>query len=251
MLFKSELRILLLNSGDPQSSLARFLNSDLQRSPKFTRANSGDQITKIYQSRPFSHSHVRFPIGRPSSHTIHKLSRAGFHFDETSVPVPQIPNQPRQANIQNLRYTSANQAPAKSNKSHMPAKWGVPSPPARTAMVMRAPSLTRAYSLARARPWSRVHLHGYVHICTAMAQASPTRPASGFGKSSANPVHSNALKLRNISADLRVQPAYSKRLGGMGMASTTTASLRRQGGQHACVIGLSGLKARLQSSLKA
>ena len=38
MLFKSELRILLLNSGDPQSSLARFLNSDLQRSPKFTRA---------------------------------------------------------------------------------------------------------------------------------------------------------------------------------------------------------------------
>ena len=37
MLFKSDLRILLLNSGDPQSSLARFLNSDLQRSPKFTR----------------------------------------------------------------------------------------------------------------------------------------------------------------------------------------------------------------------
>ena len=38
MLFKSELRILLLNSGDPQSSPAHFLNSDLQRSPKFTRA---------------------------------------------------------------------------------------------------------------------------------------------------------------------------------------------------------------------
>ena len=38
MLFKSELRILLLNSGDPQSSLARFLNSSIQGSPKFTRA---------------------------------------------------------------------------------------------------------------------------------------------------------------------------------------------------------------------
>ena len=38
MLFKSDLRILLLNSGDPQSSLARFLNSDMQRSPKFTSA---------------------------------------------------------------------------------------------------------------------------------------------------------------------------------------------------------------------
>ena len=43
-----------------------------------------------------------------------------------------------------------------------------------------------------------------------------TRPAYGSHKSSANPVHSNALRLRNISADLRVQPAYSKRLGGMG-----------------------------------
>ena len=37
--FKGELRTLLLNSGDPQSSLAHFLNSDLQGSPKFTRAS--------------------------------------------------------------------------------------------------------------------------------------------------------------------------------------------------------------------
>ena len=36
-------------------------------------------------------------------------------------------------------------------------------------------------------------------------------------RSSANPTHSNALRLRNISADLRVQPAYSKHLGGMGV----------------------------------
>ena len=38
-LFKSELRTLLLNSGDPQSSPAHFLNSDSQGSPKFTRAS--------------------------------------------------------------------------------------------------------------------------------------------------------------------------------------------------------------------
>ena len=36
--FKGELRTLLLNSGDPQSSPAHFLNSDSQGSPKFTRA---------------------------------------------------------------------------------------------------------------------------------------------------------------------------------------------------------------------
>ena len=52
MLFKSDLRILLLNSGDPQSSLARFLNSDLQRSPKFTR------VPKVYQSRQERHGQL-------------------------------------------------------------------------------------------------------------------------------------------------------------------------------------------------
>ena len=110
-----------------------------------------------------------------------------------------------------------------------------------TAMVMRARSLTCTAIVIHARPRQR-------------PGTLLTRPAYGSHKSSSNPVHSSALRLRNISADLRVQPAYSKRLGGMGMASTTTASLRRlrrQGGQHACVIGLSGLKARLQSSLKA
>ena len=45
----SMLRILLLNSGDPQSSLAHFLNSDLQGSPKFTRA-------QIYQNNFTNHS---------------------------------------------------------------------------------------------------------------------------------------------------------------------------------------------------
>ena len=40
-MFKGELRTLLLNSGDPQSSPAHFLNSGLQGSPKFTRADRG------------------------------------------------------------------------------------------------------------------------------------------------------------------------------------------------------------------
>ena len=49
-LFKSELRTLLLNSGNPQSGLDHFLNSGLQGSPKFTRAQRTRQITKIEQS---------------------------------------------------------------------------------------------------------------------------------------------------------------------------------------------------------
>ena len=191
------------------------------------------------------------------------------------------PNQPRQANILNLRYCPANPTPTKSRKSYIPASGG-------------------HRHLLHVRPWSWscAHLHGHGHALTfkgtrtaivipLRARARPcqrpgtpsTRPAYGSHKSSANPVHSSALRLRHISADLRVQPAYSKRLGGMGMASTTTASLRRlrrQGAStFACnraigpegpitvkpkgltdlkarlVVELSGLMARLQSSLKA
>ena len=98
-------------------------------------------------------------------------------------------------------------------------EWGAPSPPARKAMVMRACTVT--------------HMHGHSHTFTATSTCTGTlltRPAYGLHRSSANPVHSSALRLRNISADLRVQPAYSKHLGGMGMASTTTASMTTSGG---------------------
>ena len=99
--------------------------------------------------------------------------------------------------------------------------------------------------LLHVRPWSCAHLHGHGHALTfkgtrtaIVIHARPrqrpgaflTRPAYGLSISSANPVHSSALRLRNTSADLRVQPAYSKRLGGMGMASprdTTTTGAPR------------------------
>ena len=48
-LFKSELRTLLLNSGNPQSSLDHFLNSGLQGSPKFTRARKCWGIETAYR----------------------------------------------------------------------------------------------------------------------------------------------------------------------------------------------------------
>ena len=79
----------------------------------------------------------------------------------------------------------------------------------------------------RARP--RSCMHGHVRIFTRISSRPwrPPRPASGSLKSSANPVRSNTLKLRHISADLRIQPAYSNPLGGMGMASPRNATRRR------------------------
>ena len=71
---------------------------------------------QIPTGRPFSHSHGRSPIAWPSLHTIHNLLKVGLSFDETSVPVPQTPNQPRQANILDLRYCTTNQAPTGSSK---------------------------------------------------------------------------------------------------------------------------------------
>ena len=68
---KGGLRTLLLNSGDLPSGLAHFLNSGLQGSPKFTRADFGvlmnfsDQITKINQS-PRAMTTKSF-LGAPSS----------------------------------------------------------------------------------------------------------------------------------------------------------------------------------------
>ncbi len=152
-------------------------------------------------------------------------------------PVPQISNQPRQANTLNLRHGTANQSPTSFRKSHAlrsskpgagqvqqithACEWGAPSPPARTFIVTRTAMVThartftamatRSLSMAHARPCS--YLYG---LCARPRQRPGTlltRPAYGSHGSSAN--HSNALRLRNTSADLRVQPVL-KTPGGHG-----------------------------------
>ena len=109
----------------------------------------------------------------------------------------------------------------------------MPSPPARTAMVTRASS----------RPWSRAHLHGYAHGHG--AQANPTRTAYGLHKSSANPAHSNALRLRHASADQAptqlTQIPWGAWVSGHGAASRRGADVavgpRVQAGPKACACG--------------
>ena len=151
------------------------------------------------------HTSWQIPIGRPFSHTPHQIPHSlaispyGFrgspynpqtpknstpNSTRPAGPVPQIPNQPCQANILDLRHTSANQSPTGSGKSPalqsskpsagqvqqmlQTCDWGVPSPPARKAMVMRSSS----------RPWSRAHFqghaHGHSHTFTGMRTATST-----------------------------------------------------------------------------
>ena len=172
---------------------------------------------------PFSHSHGRSPIARPSPHTIHNLLKVGLSFDETSGSCPTNP-QPT--------TSSKHPEPALQSSKPIPNRFTqitwLQSP-----QISRQPSHANAtdlrlggavtscmyghghiHSRVCARPsaylymhgHSRAHLHWHAHICTAMAQANSTRPAYGSHGSSANPTHSNALRLRNISADQRVQP---------------------------------------------
>ena len=100
---------------------------------------------------PYSHTPDVFPhisqqihIAGPSPHTIHKLQKSGFHFDETSGSSSTNPNQPRQADIQNLRYNPANQKPTSSSKCYRPATGG-------------------HRHLLHVRPWSRAHIHWRAH----------------------------------------------------------------------------------------
>ena len=103
--------------------------------------------------------HTRSPIARPSPHTIHKLQKSGFHFDETSGSSPANPQPtPSSKHPEPALYSGksnanrfqqitcvtcpANLTPTKSRKSYRPARWGVPSPPACTAMVMHARALS-------------------------------------------------------------------------------------------------------------
>ena len=87
-------------------------------------------------------------------------------------------------------------------------------------------------------------LYGCAHTCTGMltysrARARPwhpgtllPRPASGSHGSSANPTHSNALSLRHISADLRIQLVL-KYPGGHGRRRRCVDD-DDSGGQHLC-----------------
>ena len=191
---------------------------------------------QIPTGRPFSHSHGRSPIDRPFPHTIHKLQKFGFHFDETSGSSPTNP-QPTTSSKHpepalHLRKPSAGQF---QQITHA-CEWGAPSPPARVCTYLHV------------LPWSCAHLHGHGHALTfngtrtaMVIHARPrqrpgtllTRPAYGSHKSSANPVHSSALRLRHISANQA--PIQLTQNAWGAWASTSTTASTTTGGAAACV----------------
>ena len=159
--------------------------------------------------RPFSHSHGRSPIARPSPHTIYNLFKTGFSFDETSGssstnpqpttsskhPEPAlqsskpIPNRFQQITHHSLQ---TKRRPSPANHTYL-RLWGAVTSCMRTPVV-RPWSHSCAHghaasSWACARP--RSHIHGHAHIVQRpWRKPILTRPAYGSHKSSANPVHS-------------------------------------------------------------
>ena len=144
-------------------------------------------------------------------------------------PTPQIPNQPCQANTLDLRYLSS-----KSNANQFQQILQT----CEVGCTVTSCTHVQGHTCTGMRTRTAMVTHARIRM--AMAQANSPRPASGFGKSSANPVHSNALNLRHISANSRIRPAYSKALGGMGVNDGVASTSRRQGAAAACMIGPKG-----------
>ncbi len=74
--------------------------------------------------RPFSHTPHQIPTTKPSPHTVsadppydpQALKNSTSNSERPAFPVPQIPNQPCQADTLDLRYNPANQSPTGSSK---------------------------------------------------------------------------------------------------------------------------------------
>ena len=121
---------------------------------------------QIPTGRPFSHSHGRSPIDRPSPHTIHKLQKSGFHFDETSGSCPTNPQPTTSSRHPEPALQSSKPSAGQFQQITHTCDWGAPSPPACTYLHVL--------------PWSCAHLHGHGHAltfkgtCTAMVIRSFT-----------------------------------------------------------------------------
>ena len=89
--------------------------------------------------------------------------------------------------------------------------------PARTAMVMHARACAHLHGHGHARTFKGTRTAMFIPLRVMRTATLSTRPASGLSRSSANPVHSNTLKLRNASTNLQSNQ-YSKHLGGMGVS---------------------------------
>ena len=200
-----------------------------RRSPRASDPHTGHVIIRFHgspiQSPSSKNPDIGFDRTSGSSSTNPQPTLSSKHPEPALRYGKPIPNRFKQITRVTV-YT--NQAPAKSSKSHMPATGGgVPSPPACAYLHVRPWSCAHGQCHSHARPCS--YLYG---LCARPRQRPGTlltRPAYGLSISSANPIHSNALRLRNTSADLQSN-RYSKRLGGMGTASprdaATTGALR-------------------------
>ena len=113
---------------------ATFVPHAIPRPPHTWAASPYGIAVSPYNHTPdaFPHTSQQIPIGWSSPHMVSadppnntaRSKKLILNSTRPADPAPQIPNQPCQANIQNLRYNPANQTPASSSKSHMPATGG-------------------------------------------------------------------------------------------------------------------------------
>ena len=156
-----------------------------------------------------THFSIRFPR---IHHTIHKLQRIRLQIRRDQRPAPQTPNQSCPTDTLNLRYSPANQAPAKSSKSHMPATGG-------------GAVTTGAHIHGHARTFTAMFTpaHGCAHTCTAMASGH------AFDETSVRlwqiKLQPNSLKLqRPTTGGMGMDRLAMRRQNAWGATSTSTST---------------------------
>ena len=158
---------------------ATFVPHAIPRPPHTWAASPYGIAVSPYNHTPdaFPHTSQQIPIGWSSPHMVSadppnntaRSKKLILNSTRPAGPAPQIPNQPCQANIQNLRYNPANQAPASSSKSHMPATGGCAVTSCTYGHVTRTAMVTRALSRARAR-------HGHTsRVCACQRDETSVR----------------------------------------------------------------------------
>ena len=113
---------------------ATFVPHAIPRPPHTWAASPYGIAVSPYNHTPdaFPHTSQQIPIGWSSPHMVSadppnntaRSKKLILNSTRPAGPAPQIPNQPCQADIRDLRYNPANQKPTSSSRSHMPATGG-------------------------------------------------------------------------------------------------------------------------------
>ena len=201
------------------------------------------RLGSTYSHTPdaFPHTFWQIPIGRPSPHTIYKLFKIGFSFDETSGSSSTNPQPTLSSKHPGPALLYGKPSANRFKQMLQTCEWGVPAPPARTAMVTLA--RVCAYLHVRLCARARAHLHGQGHACTAMCISSRAYLHGHGARRDQRPAHTDQAptQLTQVPCGCVTSPRIyasnrpTQNTWGAWASTATAASMSTTGGASTCV----------------